>query len=231
MRAVDHRECRLHREPPCRAAGRRRLAGDRRRRVHAATTTPPTRRPTSPAWPTSRASTWSAPTWPTTPSTAARATVRWSFHLAAQPGVRGSFGAGFAHYVHDNVLATQRVFEAALEAGCPRVVLRLVVVGVRRRGRLPVPRGRHPDRAALAVRRHEAGVRGPRRRLPPASASTSVGLRYFTVYGPRQRPDMAIRRLCEAATRRPAVPAVRRRHASRATSPTSTTPSTPPSGR
>jgi UDP-glucose 4-epimerase len=28
----------------------------------------------------------------------------------------------------------------------------------------------------------------------------TVGLRYFTVYGPRQRPDMAIRRLCEAAT-------------------------------
>ncbi|MBA2561064.1 MAG: NAD-dependent epimerase/dehydratase family protein, partial [Propionibacteriales bacterium] len=43
-------------------------------------------------------------------------------HLAAQPGVRGSFGDGFSQYVHDNVLATQRVFEAALDAGCPRVV-------------------------------------------------------------------------------------------------------------
>ena len=43
-------------------------------------------------------------------------------HLAAQPGVRQSFGEGFDRYVHDNVLATQRVFEAALEAGCRRVV-------------------------------------------------------------------------------------------------------------
>ena len=38
-------------------------------------------------------------------------------HLAAQPGVRGSFGHGFEDYVHDNVLATQRVFESAQEAG------------------------------------------------------------------------------------------------------------------
>ncbi len=35
------------------------------------------------------------------------------FHLAAQPGVRGSFGASFGRYVHDNVLATQRLLEAA----------------------------------------------------------------------------------------------------------------------
>ena len=43
-------------------------------------------------------------------------------HLAAQPGVRSSFGEGFGQYLRDNVLATQRVLEAAREAGCPRVV-------------------------------------------------------------------------------------------------------------
>src|SRR4029079_13974774 len=43
-------------------------------------------------------------------------------HLAAQSGVRQSFGEGFDRYVHDNVPATQLVFEAALEAGCRRVV-------------------------------------------------------------------------------------------------------------
>src|SRR4051794_20424548 len=38
------------------------------------------------------------------------------FHLAAQPGVRGSFGKSFDIYARDNLLATQRVFEAAAEA-------------------------------------------------------------------------------------------------------------------
>ena len=43
-------------------------------------------------------------------------------HLAAQPGVRGSFGDGFGRYLHDNVRATQRLLEAARDAGCRRVV-------------------------------------------------------------------------------------------------------------
>src|SRR5207248_2969017 len=44
------------------------------------------------------------------------------FHLAAQPGVRGSFGEGFAIYVRDNVLATQRLLEAAAVMRSGRVV-------------------------------------------------------------------------------------------------------------
>ena len=56
----------------------------------------------------------------------------------------------------------------------------------------------------------------------------SVGaLRYFTVYGPRQRPDMAMRRLCEAATGGPPFTCTAMVR-SPATSPMSPTPSTPP---
>ena len=44
-------------------------------------------------------------------------------HLAAQPGVRASFGAGFARCDRDNVFATQRLLEAALDARVGRVVL------------------------------------------------------------------------------------------------------------
>jgi UDP-glucuronate 4-epimerase len=119
-------------------------------------------------------------------------------HLAAQPGVRGSFGNGFERYLSDNVLATQRLFEATLEAGCPRVVYASSssVYGdaeayptvediTARRPRSPygVTKGMCEDLAAIY------GTLGTR----------TVGLRYFTVYGPRQRPDMAMRRLCEAA--------------------------------
>jgi UDP-glucose 4-epimerase len=44
------------------------------------------------------------------------------FHLAAQAGVRASWGREFTHYTDHNVLATQRLLEAALQAGRPRVV-------------------------------------------------------------------------------------------------------------
>ena len=118
-------------------------------------------------------------------------------HLAAQPGVRQSFGDGFDRYVHDNVLATQRVFEAALEAGCRRVVY---ASSSSVYGDAP----QFPSHEALPSRpRSPYGVTkrtcenlaGVYRDL----GLETVGLRYFTVYGPRQRPDMAIRRLCEAA--------------------------------
>jgi UDP-glucose 4-epimerase len=118
-------------------------------------------------------------------------------HLAAQPGVRESFGKDFTQYVHDNVLATQRVFAAALEAGCRRVVYASSssVYG---------NAARFPSRESLPTRpRSPYGVTkctceslaGVYRDL----GLETVGLRYFTVYGPRQRPDMAIRRICEAA--------------------------------
>jgi len=120
------------------------------------------------------------------------------FHLAAQPGVRGSFGAGFEQYLHDNVLATQRVFEAARRAGCPRVVF----------ASSSSVYGEAPDSAfredtTPTVPRSPYGVtKLACERLADVYRHLGlevVGLRYFTVYGPRQRPDMAIRRLCEAS--------------------------------
>src|SRR4051812_29078108 len=44
------------------------------------------------------------------------------FHLAAQAGVRGSFGDSFDQYAGNNLVATQRVFEAAAASGAERVV-------------------------------------------------------------------------------------------------------------
>jgi UDP-glucuronate 4-epimerase len=120
-------------------------------------------------------------------------------HLAAQPGVLGSFGTGFDQYLHDNLLATQRLFEAAAEAGCPRVVYASSSSVYGDAEAYPCfedstpTRPRSPygvtKRACEKLAEVYAGMGLP-----------TVGLRYFTVYGPRQRPDMAIRRLCEAAT-------------------------------
>lgn len=120
------------------------------------------------------------------------------FHLAARPGVRDSFGAAFAQYLHDNVLATQRLLEASLAVGVPRVVL---ASSSSVYGDAPA----HPCVEATS----------PTVPISPYGATKLAGehlaaahrtlgldvvaLRYFTVYGPNQRPDMAIRRLCEAA--------------------------------
>ncbi len=119
------------------------------------------------------------------------------FHLAAQPGVRGSFGTGFARYARDNLLATQQVLEAAHTANCRRVVW----------ASSSSVYGDAPDYPS-----REDGPTRPRSpygvtkracedlaRVYARLGLSTVGLRYFTVYGPRQRPDMAMRRLCEAA--------------------------------
>jgi nucleoside-diphosphate-sugar epimerase len=119
------------------------------------------------------------------------------FHLAAQPGVRASFGLGFSDYVRDNVLATQRLFEAALAAGTARVVWAsssavygdAAVYPCREDATPPAPR------SPYGVTKRTCEDLADVYRLRGLEA---VALRYFTVYGPRQRPDMAMRRLCEA---------------------------------
>ncbi len=119
------------------------------------------------------------------------------FHLAAQAGVRDSFGTGFARYARDNILATQRVFEAAVAAGATRVVWASSssVYG---------DAEAHPCREASTPTLPRSPYGVTKRacedlaRVYRGRGLAITGLRYFTVYGPRQRPDMAIRRICEA---------------------------------
>jgi UDP-glucuronate 4-epimerase len=118
------------------------------------------------------------------------------YHLAGQPGVRASFGADFDHYVRRNVVASARVFEAAAGAGV-RVVFASSSSVYGDAEAYPtaetvVPRPISPYGVTKLAAEH----------LAYAHARTggldAVGLRYFTVYGPRQRPDMAFARLLEA---------------------------------
>ncbi len=119
------------------------------------------------------------------------------FHLAAQAGVRDSFGQGFARYVRDNLVATQRVFEAATEASCRRVVWASSSSVYGNADAYPCVEATTPSlpRSPYGVTKRACEDLAAVYRIGGQSV---VGLRYFTVYGPRQRPDMAIRRLCEA---------------------------------
>jgi nucleoside-diphosphate-sugar epimerase len=117
------------------------------------------------------------------------------FHLAGQPGVR-SFGDVFPTYVHHNVLATQRVFAAA-SAASVRVVFASSSSIYGDAERYPTPEDARPQPVSpYGVTKLTC------EHLAHAYASNfdldCVTLRYFTVYGPRQRPDMAFTRLVEA---------------------------------
>ena len=115
-------------------------------------------------------------------------------------------------YVRRNVLATQRVFEAARRGRRARRV-RVVVVGLRRGRGVPDAGGRRAA-ADLAVRDHEARAASTSRtRTRRGFGLDAVVLRYFTVYGPRQRPDMFFRRVCDALARRRRVRDLRQRRA------------------
>jgi UDP-glucuronate 4-epimerase len=141
------------------------------------------------------------------------------FHLAAEPGVRSSWGARYERYVQNNIIATQHLLEACRAAGGVRVVFASSSSVYGDAGRsegspweaaaecLTPPPGEFPTRPLSEC---------PTRPISPygqtkLSAEHLCGLyrrelgvdvvclRYFTVFGPRQRPDMAFHRFLRAA--------------------------------
>ena len=117
------------------------------------------------------------------------------FHLAGQPGVR-SFGPVFADYVRRNVLATQRVLEAATAAGA-RVVLASSSSIYGDAEAYPTPEDT-PPRPISPYGITKLAAEHLARAYATSFGLETVVLRYFTVYGPRQRPDMALERVVAA---------------------------------
>jgi UDP-glucuronate 4-epimerase len=121
------------------------------------------------------------------------------FHQAAQAGVRLSWSSGFADYVGHNVLATQRLLEAVQrERPSARVVYASSSSVYGNQPRYPttetdLPHPFSPYGVTKLAAEHLCGL------YAENSGLHTVSLRYFTVFGPRQRPDMSIYRLCEAA--------------------------------
>ena len=123
--------------------------------------------------------------------------VQAVFHQAAQAGVRASWGADFAAYVHHNVLATQRLLERYRGARLERFVYASSSSVYGDAERYPtdetmLPRPFSPYGVTKLAGEHLAMLYGRNFGL------AVVALRYFTVYGPRQRPDMAFHRFCRA---------------------------------
>jgi len=122
--------------------------------------------------------------------------VDYIFHHAAQPGVLASWGSRFETYVNNNILATQRILEAAKKVSIKSFIL---------------------ASSSSVYGDCELPMREERRLSPISPYGVSklacenlcysywksfgvpiVSLRYFTVYGPRQRPDMAFHKFIRA---------------------------------
>lgn len=116
------------------------------------------------------------------------------YHQAAQAGVRASWGKDFDIYVHNNILATQRLLEACKKKPGIRVVYASSSSVYGETDRFPMheqdlPKPVSPYGVSKLAAEHLMGLYNHN------FGVETVSLRYFTVYGPRQRPDMAFHRI------------------------------------
>ncbi|SFR78044.1 Nucleoside-diphosphate-sugar epimerase [Microbacterium azadirachtae] len=127
------------------------------------------------------------------------ADVDMVYHQAGQPGVRSSWGQEFESYTRNNVLATQKLLEAAARNGKLRKFVYASsssIYGDAERfptteGDLPQPVS--PYGVTKLAGEHLVSLYGSNFGVP------TISLRYFTVYGPGQRPDMAFTRFVQSA--------------------------------
>jgi len=124
------------------------------------------------------------------------------FHLAGRPGVRTSWGAEFELYVRYNILSTQYLLECASRS---RKFKRIVVAssssiyGNSNTARVAED---HPKNPVSPYGVTKLAAENLCSAYAAQSGVPGVALRLFTVYGPRQRPDMAFQRLIHAALTR-----------------------------
>lgn len=121
------------------------------------------------------------------------------FHQAGQPGVRPSWGNSFDAYARDNILASQRLLEAARRSpSLERFVYASSSSVYGDAERYPTletdtPHPLSPYGVTKLAGEHLMGLYARNFGVP------TVSLRYFTVFGPRQRPDMAFTRFIARA--------------------------------
>jgi nucleoside-diphosphate-sugar epimerase len=120
------------------------------------------------------------------------------FHLAAQAGVRKSWGKDFDVYVSNNIAATQRLLEACAGRRLERFVYASTSSVYGDEATIPMREDQRlqpvsPYGVSKLAAEHLGHLYHVNHGLP------FVALRYFTVYGPRQRPDMGFHRFLTAA--------------------------------
>lgn len=123
--------------------------------------------------------------------------VEYVFHCAAQPGVRASWGSDFAGYIRNNVLATQRLLEVASSFPLKKFLYSSSSSVYGDAESFPtseriLPQPLSPYGVTKLAGEQLCLLYGRNFGVPV------VSLRYFTVYGPKQRPEMAFHRFLRA---------------------------------
>jgi len=124
--------------------------------------------------------------------------VDYVIHEAAQPGVRTSWGEMFDSYLKNNVLATQRLLEACTKARLKKFVFASSSSVYGNARRYPT----REDDPLNPISPYGVTKLAAERLCLAYMANfelSVVCLRYFTIYGPRQRPDMAIHKFLRSA--------------------------------
>jgi nucleoside-diphosphate-sugar epimerase len=124
--------------------------------------------------------------------------VDYIFHEAAQAGVRASWGTRFEEYIDSNIRATQKLCEAAKSKPLKKFVYASSSSVYGDTDQIPMSEdGQVKPVSPYGVTKLDAENMCLLYRK--SDGLPAVCLRYFTVYGPRQRPDMAIYRFLEGA--------------------------------
>ncbi len=124
-------------------------------------------------------------------------------HLAGQPGVRGSWGASFSRYLSNNIQVTQRLLEESKGSKLKRFIY---ASSSSVYGDVPMPEGqpelflnedmrvqpKSPYGVTKLAAEHLCQLYHMEYKMP------TVCLRFFSVYGPGQRPDMAFHRFAQS---------------------------------
>jgi UDP-glucose 4-epimerase len=124
--------------------------------------------------------------------------VDYVFHQAAQPGVRASWGSRFEEYIDSNIRATQRLCETAKDKDLKRFIYAGSSSVYGETTKLPMNEN-HPTRPVSPYGLTKLDAENLCLMYRANYGLPAVCLRYFTVFGPRQRPDMALHRFLKGA--------------------------------